>query len=198
MSRLIAISIFLCVTPMVADEPNSLKLAAPEGWGGESIQLPPGFAPDMKLKGVEHIRFAPGMMQPNSDSFFCYAFVFELDRTPALSETVIKDEILKYYRGLCKAVLRGATPELDPAKFEFDMMKVDPSSEKSSASRADHIGKLVWVEPFATRKTQTLHMEIRTWSKDDQNVMFVAVSPQDRDAKIWTQLRTIRNDYENK
>ena len=83
MLRIFAASL-LVSTPflLAADEPGSAKLAAPAGWGGETIQLPPGFAPDMKLKGSEHIRFAPGMMKPDSDSFFCYAFVFELRPKP--------------------------------------------------------------------------------------------------------------------
>lgn len=35
---------------LAADEPSPARLAAPAGWGGETIQLPPGFAPEMKLK----------------------------------------------------------------------------------------------------------------------------------------------------
>ena len=52
---------------LAADEPSPAKLVAPAGWDGETIQLPPGFSPEMKLKGSEHIRFAPGMMDPESD-----------------------------------------------------------------------------------------------------------------------------------
>src|SRR5882757_9459394 len=105
MFRLLPVGLLLSGLLWVADEPAPFKLSAPDGWGGETIELPPGFAPDMKLKGSEHIRFAPGMMKPGSDSFFCYAFVFELQAEPALTEAVLKDEFLKYYRGLCKAVL---------------------------------------------------------------------------------------------
>ena len=100
MLRIFVFSLLMCGTASVADEPGTFKLAAPEGWGGETIPLPPGFAPDMKLKGSEHIRFAPGMMKPASDSFFSYAFVFDLQPEPVLTETVLKDEFLKYYRGL--------------------------------------------------------------------------------------------------
>ncbi len=72
MLRLFAVSLLLTATLLVADEKNTAKLAAPEGWSGETIAIPPGLAPDMKLKGSEHIRFAPGMMKPASDSFFSY------------------------------------------------------------------------------------------------------------------------------
>src|SRR5438552_2880670 len=94
MLRMFAVGLLMSGTLLVADEPKPAKLAAPDGWGGETIELPPGFAPDMKLKGSEHIRFAPGMMKPESDSFFSYAFVFELQPKAGLTEAVLKDEFL--------------------------------------------------------------------------------------------------------
>ena len=116
MLRLFAVSLLMTATLLVADEKDSVKLAAPEGWSGETISLPPGFAPDMKLKGAEHIRFAPGMMKPASDSFFSYAFVFELQSKPDLTDAVVKEEFLKYYRGLCMKVLDGKPPGQHPVE----------------------------------------------------------------------------------
>src|SRR5436853_7518097 len=124
MFRILAVGLLMSGAFLVADEPSTLKLAAPEGWAGESIELPPGFAPDMKLKGSEHIRFAPGMMKPAADSFFCYAFVFELQAKPELTEAVVKEEFLKYYRGLCQAVLKGKLPDVDPAAFTLELQRV--------------------------------------------------------------------------
>src|SRR5438045_1155199 len=49
-------------------------------WKGERIQLPPPFAPAMKLKGTEEIRFAPGMFDASSATFFSYAFVFSVSQ----------------------------------------------------------------------------------------------------------------------
>ena len=195
MFRLFVICLLLIATHAAADEPNSPRLSAPKGWGSETIRLPPGFAPDMNLQGVEHIRFAPGMMKPDSNTFFCYAFVFELKPNPVLTQAVIKNEILKYYQGLCKSVMQGKTPEMAPEKFKLDLKRAGPAGDQTKNSANDFIGTLVWLEPFATKKAQTLNMEIRTWSKDGQNLMFVAVSPQDRDTAIWKQLRTIRSDY---
>ena len=204
MLRFVIVSLLMPATFLMADEPGIAKLAAPEGWGGETIELPPGFAPDMVLKGSEHIRFAPGMMNPDSDSFFCYAFVFELQPTPVLTQAVVKDEFLKYYRGLCKAVLQGKRPDVDPSTFTLQLERVksdaDVSSNKKDAetsarNAAQYTGTLDWVEPFATKKRQTLHLEIRTWATEDRNHIFVCVSPQPRDAAIWTQLQKLRDDY---
>jgi hypothetical protein len=199
------LSVCLLISPLVvfADEADDVKLTAPAGWGGETIELPPRFAPDMKLKGSEQIRFAPGMMMPTSDSFFCYVFVFELQPTPALTQTVMKEELLKYYRGLCKAVLQGELPDVDPSTFELGLQRIDPDvpapAMKSGAKGSTHyLGTLDWVEPFATRQPQKLNLDIRTWSRGDRNYVFVCASPQPRDSAIWKQLGVIRNDYLSK
>jgi hypothetical protein len=200
MFRKFAFCLLMSSMAVVADEPAAMKLAAPKDWGGETISLPPGFAPDMKLKGFEHIRFAPGMMKAESDTFFSYAFVFELEPLPQLTEAVIKEEFLKYYRGLCKAVLNGKSPELDPSKFTMELQRVKSdatitSDEKTDVKPVLYTGTLEWVEPFATKKAQTLNLEIQTWTSNDRNVIFACVSPQARDAAIWKQLHEIRDGY---
>jgi hypothetical protein len=200
MLRLTVFSLLMSTTLWAADDAKSFKLAAPEGWSGETISLPPGFAPDMKLKGSEHIRFAPGMMKPDSDSFFSYAFVFELQSKPELADAVVKEEFLKYYGGLCKAVLNSKAPDVDPSKFtlELDRVKSDakpPVNVKLVDGPVLYTGTLDWVEPFATKKPQKLQLEIQTWTQNDRNYLFACVSPQARDAAIWKQLHAIRDDY---
>ena len=46
----------------------------PKGWGKESIDLPPKFAPDMDWRGAVELRFAPGMFKADAADFFSYAF----------------------------------------------------------------------------------------------------------------------------
>lgn len=200
MFRTLLVTLLMSGTPLLADEPRALKLAAPEDWGGESIELPPGFAPDMKLKGSEHIRFAPGMMKSASDSFFSYAFVFELEPKPLLTEAVVKDEFLKYYRGLCKTVLNGKLANLDVSKFTLELKRVESEAKSSSEQKDEnapviYAGTLDWIEPFATKKAQKLNLEIRTWANQDHNFIFACVSPQATDQAIWKQLHAIRDDY---
>ena len=200
MFRICAFSLLISGMLLLADEPTSPKLAAPTGWSGETIALPPGFAPDMKLKGAEHIRFAPGMMKPESDSFFCYAFVFEIQPKPELTEAVLKAEFLKYFRGLCKAVLNGKLPDVDPTEFTLELKRIksdtEASQDEKSADRSiQYTGTLNWVEPFATKKPQKLNLEIRTGARKDRNYIFVCVSPQAPDSAIWKQLHAIRDGY---
>lgn len=195
----------LAFTPVVAvvaaDAQETNKLAAPAGWVGEVIQLPPPFAPDMKLKGREQIRFAPGMMKSGSKSFFSYAFVFELEEKPELTDAVVQAEFLKYYRGLCKAVLRGQRPDVDPSKFTLKLKRVAAKSPPKSAAKkntgppAHYRGVLDWVEPFVTKKPQKLNLDIRTWKRGGRSYLFASVSPFGREQDIWKQLDKIRKDH---
>jgi len=195
MLRIFVVSLLLSGTFLFAEESGSFTLSAPTGWVGETITLPPGFAPDMKLQGSEHIRFAPGMMKAESESFFCYAFVFELQPQPVLTEDVVKDEFLKYYRGLCKAVLNGKLPDVDPSAFTLALQQVKSAAETSPDAHTHYTGVLDWIEPFATKKPQKLNLEIQSWANNDRNFIFACVSPQARDTAIWKQLHTIRDNY---
>lgn len=193
MLRLLIISLLVASTA-AADEPNKFVLAAPTGWGGETIKLPPGFARDMKWKGVEHIRFAPGMMKADSKTFFSYAFVFELDRNTDQTQKSVTEEFLKYYRGLSSAVGRGKIPDLDPSKFVFKLKPTKLAIFPDESAKS-YTGVLDWIEPFATRKQQKLNVEIQTWSNSEHNYVFACVSPKELGSAIWKQLHKIRDDY---
>ncbi len=200
MLRIFTVILLMAGAFLAADEPRPAKLVAPAGWGGETIQLPPGFSPEMKLKGSEHIRFAPGMMDPESDTFFSYAFVFELEPMPVLTAAVVKDEFLKYYRGLCKAVLNGKLPQVDRSRFTLELQRAKSDAtifqdDKNADMPVVYTGTLEWVEPFATKKPQTLNLDIQTWTSNDRSFIFACVSPQARDAAIWKELHKIRNGY---
>jgi len=84
-------------------------------------------------------------------------------------------------------------------KCGLERVKSDAKpGEKSADSPTVYTATLEWVEPFATKKSQKLNLEIRTWTKDNRNYLFACVSPQARDAAIWKQLNSIRDDYMKK
>lgn len=180
------------------------KLVFKTDWKGERIALPPPFAPEMGLKGIEEIRFAPGMFDVKSDSFFTYAFVFSVSADQTLTEDVIRKETLAYYRGLAKAVLKGKGVEVDAAKFTLELEKAKavkdaPESLAKPETATQYSGKLDWVEPFATAKAQTLHFEIQTWSdlQTGRNYLFVCTSPKPpgETEPVWKELRGIRRTF---
>jgi len=176
-------------------------------WKGERIQLPPPFAPAMKLKGTEEIRFAPGMFDAGSATFFSYAFVFSVSKDQALTEDIIQREILAYYRGLSESILKRKKVNADADKFTFKLQQAKeaagtPEKVAASAKAVQYHGELNWTEPFVTAKPQVLYFEIQSWADPatSRNYLFVCTSPKPRgDADAtWTELRKIRRSFEVK
>ncbi len=179
-------------------KPVPEKLSFKTEWKGEVIALPASFAPEMKLKGIEEIRFAPGMFESGSASFFTYVFVFSVSGEQKLTGEVIRDEMLAYYRGLAKSVLAGKDVEADTAKFAFEIKKAEAAKDAPEAFTR-YSGKLGWIEPFVTAKPQVLHFELQAWSdpKTTRNYLFVCASPRIPSAAdpTWKELRDIRRTF---
>jgi hypothetical protein len=104
----ILLLLFFAVTATAQKPQVTTDFSIETEWRGEVIKLPPSFAPDMTIVGVEDIRFAPGMFQPEQDDFFTYVFVITSTTGQKLTQKLVHDELLTYYKGLAKAVSKGA------------------------------------------------------------------------------------------
>ena len=177
----------------------AIKKPTPE-WAGERIKLPPGFAPKLGLKGIEEILFAPGMFKAEAKDFFTYVFLFALEQKPVLTAAVLRKELLVYYTGLSRA--RMNDPKLDVSKFsvKLEPLKENDVTPKGAMNVKSFRAEVVWLEPFTTKKMQTLHFELQTWQyKGSANqYLFVSASPQKRAAAIWKIMRGIRASVELK
>ena len=54
-------------------------LDTPQHWGIERFQIPIQFAPSIAYKGVEDIRFTPGWAKKDSEEYWSYVFLWDLD-----------------------------------------------------------------------------------------------------------------------
>lgn len=189
----------LILTPCArsqADKEPSSQVPTPSGWVKETIPLPPAFAPDMKWKGSEELRFAPGMFKADAPDFFSYALLFRLPADSEIDVKAMEREMLAYYRGLAGAVLKSKKQGVDMKSFQLTITTARQPPEKRAGGEvvAGYVGELKWIEPFATGKPQTLRLEIHTWStaKRDHHCVFVCASPQPETGAVWTTLREIR------
>ena len=68
------------------------------------------------------------------------------------------------------------------------------ASPKGALNAKFYRAEVVWIEPFATKKFQTLHFELQTWQYKGSpfNYLFVCASPQKLGAPIWKTMRGIR------
>ncbi len=153
-------------------------LPKPAGWRGERIALPPEFAPELPFKGVEEMRFSPGMYDPQANDFFSYLFAFELESGTALDKRNIERLLLAYYQGLCQTVAEGNEFECQPDAVSLTVTTV----------LGGYLAELKWVEPFVTGQPQTLYIELLPVPGDPPR-LYGAASPQDLKHEQWRILR---------
>src|SRR5262245_63689757 len=118
------------LTPSTAGQAQKeppYQLPTPTGWAEETIALPPAFAPGMKWKGTEELRFAPGMFKADAPDFFSYALLFWLADDQKVDAKTMEKELLAYYRGLAKAVLEGKKKDVDVSTFT---LTIEDAKEK--------------------------------------------------------------------
>jgi hypothetical protein len=177
-----------------ADPPY--QVPAPKGWAKETITLPPGFAPDMKWKGTEELRFAPNWMKADGDTFFSYTLLLWLPNDQKIDAKTIEQELLTYYKGLAKAVLESKKQKVDVSAFTLSLKEATdkPGKRTTGEPITDFVAELKWTEPFTTGKPQTLRLEIQTWpnAQHKHNCIFICASAQPETAAVWKSMREIR------
>jgi hypothetical protein len=92
---------------------------APAGWKSEVIPFPLDFAPALAHRGVEELRFAPGMFDPSAPGYFSYAFAWRLQDSAQLTADQLGDELTAYFRGLLVAVDGDKNRIVDPTLIEL-------------------------------------------------------------------------------
>ena len=160
-------------------------LKEPADWRFEAMALPPGFAPDIKLTGLEEIRFAPGMFNTGSSNYFTYVVALLAGGTAELGAADLKDFLEKYYRGLSLAVGRGKGLSPDPAQMKA---VVNPAPGKNSFT-----AQVVFFDTFSDGRKITLNVEAQMVPRPatKQVLLLLLVSPGAKDAPVWQTLREI-------
>jgi hypothetical protein len=109
----------------------------PAGWKSETIPFPLGFAPSLAHRGVEELRFAPGMFDPAAPGYWSYAFVWRVENAAELDAKQLGDDLTTYFRGLIAAV--DKTLAVDPVaatatgggpRFELKARVIDAFKSK--------------------------------------------------------------------
>jgi len=162
-------------------------LMGPSDWRFESMPIPPLFATDVKLKGVEEARFSPGMFDTSSSNYFTYVIVLALDEAPDLGAADLKDFLDKYYRGLSIGVGRRKTMTPDPRQFNAVVNPATPGSKTRFEA------KIPYFDTFNDGRRIMLTLELAVTQKPAAKKTFVVVliSPQPKEAAQWTKLREI-------
>ena len=197
--RFLGLSLFVFVTMSLAcaqpDDPFVFK--TPKDWRSERIPFPLDFAKDLDFKGFEELRFAPGMFDPKSESYFTYVFLWWLEGKPAIDAKRLESDLAKYYKGLCGAVGKSRGLQLDLDKVRAKVQPSKPDESRITHQATSFFAVVDCYDAFVTGKPLTLNVEIAVWPCDASNrvVLFVCVSAKPRDHGLWKQLREVRKAF---
>jgi len=160
-------------------------LTGPADWELEQFPLPPGFAPAIPYKGLEELRFAPGMFKKDAPDYFTYAFVARLDNAKSVQQADIRNYLLMYFKGLCSKT--AADRKLPP---------VDTSAIKATIGKRDGLYDITLSAfgVFADGAPVTLNMEAKVMTDGQKVYLLFIVSPQPKSNAVWQQLKKIQAD----
>lgn len=164
-----------------------LLIDAPDGWRFERLDFPLEFAPDLKLEGFEELRFAPGMFDPESESYFSYALAMQIDNREEVDLEFVQDLFQEYFTGLCGAVAESRDLTLDLSQIATSV-KVQDETWFVTVSMFDAFGS---GQPLILNLRVTRHD-----SKSDKGLVLLGLaSPAESTAEIWTQLDQFRAEW---
>lgn len=168
--------LLLSLVPHALAQTDPVTISA---WARETIELPPGFAPDMP-SGVEELRFPPGWRDPDSDNFWSYAIVLRIDE-PAPTAARLEEIFDIYYTGLMSAFGVGDKPDSPPNEVSVDF---------EEAPDRQHRGSMRLVDGFATFKPILIHLKANIRAQSDtESIIELRASPQPDGHAIWTDLQ---------
>lgn len=175
--------------PQPAAIPVSAKiLTAPADWRLENLPMPPGFAPEIKLRGSEEIRFAPGMFQTTAGDYFTCVIAIAVSDPAELTAEDLQDFLQKYYLGLSTGLARRSGATVDPAQMKAI---VTPAPGESAKSRFD--AQIDFFDFFTDGRKTRLQIEAQVFAKsaERETILLLLVSPSAKDSATWKTLHEI-------
>jgi len=194
MKKTIVIAFYAVIISNVlcAQSQTAQFLKGPANWTFERFTLPPEFAPNIPYKGVEELRFSPGMFVKDSANYFTYVFVAELDNINSISQDDIKNYLLEYFKGLCSSTAKER-------KLPIDTSKISVSIDKN-ASTGKHVRYNATLDifgVFADGAPVRLNAEIKVLSDKATSKIYLVyiASPLKKTNQVWVTLRSIQNNF---
>ena len=171
-------------------KPEFLK--SPATWEFERFALPPSFAANFPYKGVEELRFAPGMFNKDSANYFSYAFVAQLENTSSITQEQVRNYLLSYFKGLCVATAKDRKLSIDSSAINVSIQpkKGNPKNETIYNVVLNVFGVFADGTPIELNAEIKLLHDVKALKT---YLVFIA-SPQQKTAAIWKELYSIRKN----
>ena len=168
----------------------------PQGWRAEAFNLPPRFAPKMRVQGREELRFPPRCFQPGTPRYFSYAYVWEVRREAKLSGKALRGALVAYYAGLYAAVGQGRQlPARKPAA-SVEIRAAKTPFVRHPGARA-YTAVIRTYDGFSDGRAVRLNAEIVVLpaAGGRLRLVLIAVSPRPKKGAPWPELRRVLAAY---
>lgn len=189
---LASLIIFLSIAAQ-SQEHKAELLIEPANWAFERFELPPAFAPGIPYKGVEELRFSPGMFNKETATYFTYAFIAQLDNVTSISQNDIKDYLLKYFKGLCSSTAKDRKLVIDTSLITvaIEKKKDIPASENIHNALVSMFGV------FADGAAIKLNIEVKVLMNAvaKKTYLIVIASPREKTDTVWKSLYEIQKRF---
>jgi hypothetical protein len=195
MRKILASLLFVTTMAFTAKSQDTKAefLKEPSTWSFERFSLPPVFSPGFPYKGVEELRFSPGMFNKDSSGYFSYAFIAQLDNTTSMTQSEIKNYLITYFKGLCASTAKERHLSIDTSQVAVSIEK--KSNVPPGVTVYNALLNVFGV--FADGAPVTLNAEIKVLNDinaKNSYLVFIA-SPHKKTDDIWEQLYKIQNDF---
>jgi len=185
--------ILILITAIEPAASSELLPKTPPDWRYERINFPLPFAPDLKYKGFEELRFAPGMFNEKSDTYFTYIFAMKITNDVSFDAKLLKSLLETYFRGLCRTVTQGTDFDIDASKISATVRE-DHYETKSSRHFTVTLDSY---DPFVTGKPLKLRLEMLVVKRSqNDHRLFAAVSPKPAESPVWKLLRKLKQEFQ--
>ena len=192
---LLVVTILLLASPGLAQENHDIPfhLPTPEGWKTETIPFPLGFAPEIEYEGLEELRFAPGMFNPETEDFWSYAFVWWIPQDTEITAEKLQDDLDAYYRGLNhdKQAAEDGPKDITPVHSVVQRVKTGEDETVRFEGTIDTFDSFVTQEPISLN----FQVEVIICEKQEKMAVYFELSPQPLAHAVWEELHEIRAGF---
>lgn len=181
-----------CGSAAAAKVPTAAPVwEVPADWRTETIPFPLEFAPALPYRGVEELRFPKPFLDPESEWYFSYAFVWHVAAPGPADAAALEGDLTAYFRGLAIAV--GGVERADIAAHPF-------AAELEGDLAAGTVnGRVVAFDAFKTQRPVTLQFHVRrvSCSSEQERALVFTASPRtpaDGDP-VWVELERLASSF---
>lgn len=168
-------------------------LPIPKDWTIERFLIPISFAPQIRYKGVEDIRFTPGWANIKSDDYWSYAFLWYLDDSPKTNAKIIANNLRAYYTGLI---------EINRESYKVPLEKLIPvltSFKKTQSSKGDLKTFMGTIEMLDYMQQKPIMLwciaHLKSCPEENKTIIFYELSPMPYRHSVWTGLNKLWVDF---